>query len=100
MSGITEAQTEKYIYSLLPAREAVIRDMESYAAKHNVPIIGPACGRLLYQLARLVRARRVFEIGSAIGYSTSWLARARGPPGGGLLPDWDPAEPARDAELS
>ncbi len=95
MSGITEAQTEKYIYSLLPAREAVIRDMESYAAKHNVPIIGPACGRLLYQLARLVRARRVFEMGSAIGYSTSWLARAVGPRGRVFYTDGDPANAER-----
>src|SRR2546426_9759510 len=78
MNGIIEADTEKYLYSLLRRRDATTREMESYAKKHAVPIIGPACGRLLYQLARLVRARRVFEIGSAIGYSTLWLARAVG----------------------
>ncbi len=81
MNGIIDPRTEKYIYSLLPRRDAVLRDMEGYAARHDVPIIGAACGRLLYQLARLIRARRVFEMGSAIGYSTVWLARAVGPKG-------------------
>jgi caffeoyl-CoA O-methyltransferase len=95
MNAITEEKTEKYLYSLLPARDAVLRDMERYAARHNVPIIGPACGRLLYQLARLIRARRVFELGSAIGYSTLWLARAVGPSGVVFYTDNDPGNARR-----
>lgn len=97
MNGIIERTTENYLYSLLPRRDAALREMERYAAKHRVPIIGPACGRLLYQLARLVRARRVFEMGSAIGYSTLWLARAVGPKGIVFYTDGDPAN-ARRAE--
>ncbi len=95
MNGITEKGTEQYLYSLLPARDAVVREMERYARKHDIPIIGPACGRLLYQLARLVRARRVFEMGSAIGYSTLWLARAVGPRGNVLYTDSDPQNARR-----
>src|SRR5579863_7310942 len=95
MRGIIEARTEEYIYSLLPKRDAVLGEMERHAAKHNVPIIGPACGRLLYQLARLIKARRVFEMGSAIGYSTLWLARAVGPKGRVFYTDSDPANAAR-----
>ena len=68
MNGITEKKTEKYLTSLLPRRDAVLREMERYAAQHDVPIVGPACGRLLHQLARMIHARRVFEMGSAIGY--------------------------------
>ena len=79
MSGIVEVKTEKYLHSLLPKRDAVLRAMESYAARREIPIVGPACGGMLYQLARLMGARRVFEMGSAIGYSTLWLARAVGP---------------------
>jgi len=97
MKGFTEPKTEKYMYALLPARDRVLREMERYAAKNHVPIIGPACGRLLYQLARLVQARRVFEMGSAIGYSTLWLARAVGPRGRVFYTDGDP-ENARRAE--
>jgi predicted O-methyltransferase YrrM len=97
MSRITEKVTERYLYSLLPARDALLREMERYAARHDVPIIGPSCGRLLYQLARLIGARRIFEMGSAIGYSTLWLARAVGPSGTVFYTDGDPAN-ARRAE--
>lgn len=99
MIRITEKKTEEYIYSLLPRRDAVLRAMERYAARHDVPIVGPACGRLLYQLARLTQARRVFELGSAIGYSTLWLARAVGPEGTVYYTDNNP-DNARRAEAS
>jgi caffeoyl-CoA O-methyltransferase len=95
MNGITNHAVEKYIYSLLPRRDPVLREMERHAAKHHVPIVGPACGRVLYQLARLLRARRVFEMGSAIGYSTLWLARAVGPGGIVYYTDSDPANARR-----
>jgi caffeoyl-CoA O-methyltransferase len=78
MSGILEKSVEKYIDSLLPKRDAVLVEMEKYAAKHDIPIIGPACGRLLHLATELSGAKRVFEMGSAIGYSTIWLARAAG----------------------
>ncbi|MGH9396449.1 MAG: O-methyltransferase [Terriglobia bacterium] len=81
MSKILESSIEKYLDSILPARDAVLRDMERYAAKFKVPIVGPACARVLFQLARSIGARRVFELGSAIGYSTLWLARAVGTKG-------------------
>jgi predicted O-methyltransferase YrrM len=95
MPGIFVPQAETYINSLLPARDAVLRKMELYAAKHNVPIVGPACGRVLHQLALLTGARRVFEMGSAIGYSTLWLARAVGPRGKVFYTDGDPANAER-----
>src|SRR5207248_11556019 len=82
----------------LPARDRVQRDQERYAVQHKVPIIGPACGRLLYQLARLVQAKRVFEMGSAIGYSTIWLARAVGPKGAVFYTDGDQANAQRAEE--
>ena len=75
MNGITLQSVEQYMYRLLPPRDAVLADMERVAEKNEVPIVGPAVGRLLYQLARFVNAGRVFEMGSAIGYSTIWWAR-------------------------
>jgi len=95
MSGIVEARTEKYLHSLLPQRDRVLGQMERYAARHDVPIVGPECGRVLYQLARLIGARRVFEMGSAIGYSTLWLARAVGPKGIVYYTDGDAANASR-----
>jgi caffeoyl-CoA O-methyltransferase len=81
MGGITQPGVEDYLYSLLPERDAVLRDMEGDAARRNIPIVGPAVGRLLHQLAQLAGAKIVFEMGSAIGYSTIWWARAVGPGG-------------------
>jgi len=91
MSGVLVPKVEKYLTSLLPPRDRVLKEMERYAARESVPIVGPACGRLLYQLARLIQARHVFELGSAIGYSTLWLARAVGPEGTVFYTDSDPA---------
>src|SRR5216117_240308 len=76
MNGITLHSVEDYIYRNLPRRDAVLTDMERLAGKQDIPIVGPAVGRLLYQLALFVNANRIFEMGSAIGYSTIWWARA------------------------
>ena len=76
MNGIMDVNVEKYLYTLLPERDEVLREMEERAKREHIPIIGPAVGRLLYQYAQLTGAKRIFEMGSAIGYSTIWLARA------------------------
>jgi caffeoyl-CoA O-methyltransferase len=78
MEGFIDPAVEKYIYDILPARDAVLLEMEEQARQRNIPIIGPAVARVLYQYAKLIKAKRVFEMGSAIGYSTIWLARAVG----------------------
>jgi predicted O-methyltransferase YrrM len=75
---ITDPKIEQYMYDLLPARDPVLAEMEQYAEQHNIPIIGPAVGRFLTTLVMMTKARRIFELGSAIGYSTIWLARAAG----------------------
>jgi predicted O-methyltransferase YrrM len=86
--------------SLLPPRDEVLAEMESYAAQHKVPIIGPVVGRIFYQLIRITKAKRVFEMGSAIGYSTVLASRAVGDGGKVYYTDGDPANAARaDAYL-
>src|SRR2546427_11556866 len=65
--------------------------MEEYADSHAVPIIGPLVGRLLYNLAKTSQSRKVLEIGTAIGYSGIWLARAVAPLKGNVTTiDMDP----------
>jgi len=78
---ITDERVENYLYAMLPERDPVLREMERQAKERNIPIVGPAVGRLFYQYARLINARTVFEMGSAVGYSTIWWARAVGDAG-------------------
>lgn len=81
MEGFIDQDVERYIYDILPNRDAVLLEMEEQARLRSIPIIGPAVARVLYQYAKLINAKRVFEMGSAIGYSTIWLARAVGEEG-------------------
>jgi len=89
MGGITESPVEDYLYSILPARDPVLTEIEAEAAKRDIPIVGPVVGRVLYQLAQLGGAKTVFEMGSAIGYSTIWWARAVGEDGKVIYTDSD-----------
>src|SRR5271169_260130 len=75
---ITDQRIENYLYAMLPERDPVLQEMELQAKERNIPIVGPAVGRLFYQYALLLNARTVFEMGSAIGYSTIWWAKAVG----------------------
>jgi predicted O-methyltransferase YrrM len=75
---ITNRKVENYLYAMLPARSAVLAEIELQAEGRDIPIVGPAVGKLLYQYARLIGARTIFELGSAVGYSTIWWALAVG----------------------
>ncbi len=74
-----------YMTELVPERAAEMQAMEAYAEKHSFPIIGAACGYLCYQIARMIGARQVFELGSGYGYSTAWFAKAVQENGGGAV---------------
>ncbi len=85
----TAGPVDDYLYSMLPKRDEVLAELEEYATKHNVPIVGPAVARVLQQLAMMINARTIFELGSAIGYSTIWWAQAVGENGKVIYTDGD-----------
>ena len=85
MPEISYDKVQDYLTSLVPPRESELQKMEEYAEQHNFPIIGPACGYYCYQLARMINAKSVFELGSGYGYSTAWFAKAVKENGGGVV---------------
>jgi caffeoyl-CoA O-methyltransferase len=97
-SGYIQDDVEQYLYELLPERDGVLLEMEKYAEKNRVPIIGPAVARLLALLVQISGAKRIFEMGSAIGYSTIWLARAAGPKAKVFYTDGNPGNAKRAQE--
>jgi len=96
MVPLVSPDLDRYIRELLPPRDAILGDMEREAEERNIPIVGPAVATLLATLAQSIGARRVFEMGSAIGYSTAFFARAVGPEGNVYYTDGSP-DNAREA---
>ena len=85
MSEINYQSVQDYLGTLVPPREPEMQKMEEYAEKNDFPIIGPVCGYYCYQLARMINAKSVFELGSGYGYSTAWFAKAVKENGGGAV---------------
>ncbi len=83
MSELISPRVATYLDALVPPRAPELARMEGIAAEQDFPIIGPASGQLCYVVARMIGARRVFELGSGYGYSTAWFARAVRENGGG-----------------
>jgi predicted O-methyltransferase YrrM len=80
---VTEA-VDRYTESLRADPDPVLADMEQHAARERIPIVVPQTGALLHVLALACGAARIVEVGTAIGVSTLYLARAL-PPGGQMV---------------
>ncbi|CEK17452.1 predicted O-methyltransferase [Chthonomonas calidirosea] len=85
MPDLFHPQMMGYLESLVPQRHEVMLEMEARAREIGFPIIGIAGGQFLYQIARMMKATRIFELGSGYGYSTAWFARAVRENGGGVV---------------
>jgi len=72
-----DAQFE-YLQGFGKGSDSLLLEMEERARTKEdpIPIIPLATSRLLAFLVATIRAERILEIGTAIGYSTIWLARA------------------------
>jgi predicted O-methyltransferase YrrM len=71
-------KVDQYIEHLLnPQDEALVQNLQN-AQEAELPTINvsPNEGKLLYLLTKIAGAKRVLEIGTLGGYSTTWLARA------------------------
>lgn len=74
---------DQYITETVVAEDHILRAATEAGVAAGLPQISvtPSQGKLLYLLARVQGARAILEIGTLVGYSTIWLARAVGPNG-------------------
>jgi predicted O-methyltransferase YrrM len=81
---IVSEAVDTYLAGLRPAPDPVLAEMQEQADRDHIPVVVPETGGLLGVLVRVSGARRVVEVGTAIGVSTLYMARAL-PPGGTVV---------------
>jgi predicted O-methyltransferase YrrM len=90
---VTDAVRD-YLDATRPPADDLLAEMQAHGARDRIPILDAQSGALLHVLARATGARRVVEVGTAIGVSTLHLARAL--PAGGELVSFE-IDPQRHA---
>lgn len=73
--AIIHREQADYLDRLLPANTGLLAEMEEDAHQNHVPIADREVALFLEITARAIKARRVLEIGMAIGYAVIHLAR-------------------------
>jgi predicted O-methyltransferase YrrM len=96
MGQIVPDAVERYLAGLNRSRDPVLEEIARTGEQRDLPLVDAEVGALLRVLATAIGAKRILEIGTAIGYSGIWLAGALPPDGSLLTMEMDP-ERAREA---
>ncbi len=64
----------------LDPADAVLREIEAIGERSFIPSIGPVKGKILAEIVRKIRPRRILEVGALYGYSAILMAK-NSPPG-------------------
>ena len=83
MGQIVPDPVERYLAGLNHLSDPVLQEIARRGAEEDLPLIDAEVGALLRVLATAIGATRILEIGTAIGYSSIWLAGAL--PADGML---------------
>ena len=90
IDAIIQRDQAEYLDRLIPQADPLLREMEEYGGQHGVPSADREVARFVEITARSINAKRALEIGMAIGYTTTHLARAVGEDG--LVVTIDPSD--------
>jgi len=98
MANITPQPVMDYLAGLRrdPHERLAVIDREGRG--DGLPLVYPDTGALLHTLTRACGARRILEIGTAIGYSAMWMATALPPDGSLITMEYDAARASRARE--
>jgi predicted O-methyltransferase YrrM len=76
MDGIINELNINYLMSLRPKLDTVLSDIFKYAKKEGIPVISYEVGKFLEVMVLIKDPENVLEIGTAIGCSGTFIARA------------------------
>lgn len=89
--AILRPEQAAYLEGIEPARDALLAEIERYAAERQQPISDPEVASFLAISARATGARTIVELGTNVGYGSIVLARAAGPSAKVVTYEIDPA---------
>lgn len=71
-------QVDEYIRNLVGIEDEILKNTDKSIQASNIPPIGVSAnqGKFLQVLAKTCNAKKILEIGTLVGYSTIWMARA------------------------
>jgi predicted O-methyltransferase YrrM len=95
MAHVTPEPVLHYLTSLRRDPHERLAVIEREGRAEGLPLVYPDTGALLHALALSCGAKRILEIGTAIGYSTLWLATALPAEGMLITMECDAARAAR-----
>jgi len=72
--GIVQSYVTEYIRGELADSRGILKELEEYAKKNDVPIVQPETAKLISVLGNMISPCNILEIGCAIGYSSIILA--------------------------
>ena len=81
IDAIIQREQAEYLDSLTPQTDPLLREMEKFGMERGIPSADREVARFIEITARAISAKRAMEIGMAIGYTTTHLARAVGKDG-------------------
>ena len=76
MSNITNEYISEYIRAIIPNKDSIFKEIEKYADEYKVPIIEPEVAQLISVLIKILKPKRILEVGAAIGYSALIMANS------------------------
>lgn len=76
MKEVLDNDLQKFIKNILPEPDLLLTQIVDYAKVNHISIVEPEVGNLLNLLVRLLQPEKILEIGTAIGCSAIYMARA------------------------
>ncbi|GIW22800.1 MAG: O-methyltransferase [Candidatus Sericytochromatia bacterium] len=65
-----------YVENLLPKLPDCLENIQEQGRKYNQPIVSKDAGYFMYIITKILKPKRILEVGCNLGYSATWLGLA------------------------